>query len=343
MDKNYKIIFPEKSRVELVEWEMPRIGDGDILIKSEVSQISTGTELTMLECNVEPDSPWLENAVFPNYDVGYSMVGKVVAAGKSVSPDVIGRRVFVQANHQMYTAFPADAYEGLMWLPDSVTSEDATFCAIASITNGSIRCSGIEPGAACVVYGAGIIGQMVARFAKCAGSPKVFVADISDYRLNKLPEDPCFIPVNSARQNVPEFVRANTRNREGAPVVFETTGAAALVEEELKCVALNGKLIITSSPKGKSTISLDYCNRQGISIVGAHNFRVHPEVETSFNRWTRRRDSDYFLELLDKKQITVQETHTHRFHYKDAVAAYEMLKKDRSQALSVLIDWEEAQ
>lgn len=27
----------------LVEWEMPQIGDGEILIKVEVSQISTGT------------------------------------------------------------------------------------------------------------------------------------------------------------------------------------------------------------------------------------------------------------------------------------------------------------
>ena len=55
-------------------------GDEDLLIRLEISQISTGTELTMLEANVEPDSPWWENIVFPNYDVGYSAVGTVVAA-----------------------------------------------------------------------------------------------------------------------------------------------------------------------------------------------------------------------------------------------------------------------
>ena len=341
MEKNYKVIFPEKKKVEVAEWAMPEVGDNDLLIKVDVSQISTGTELTMLEANVEPDSPWQQNIVYPNLCVGYSSVGRIVAAGKDVSPDVIGKRVFAQAFHEKYAVYPADAYEGLMWVPENVASEDAVFCAIASITNGSIRCSEIRPGDACVVYGAGIIGQMVARFAKAAGSTRVFVADISDLRLSKLPQDPCFIPINSTRENVAEVVKKNTIGGEGVPVVFETTGAPALIPQELACLCQRGKLIITSSPKGKSLVDLDYCNRMGISIIGAHNFAVHPDVETPFNRWTKRRDSDYFLELLSKNQMTVNEMHTHRFHYKDAVAAYEMLMNDRTQALSVLIDWED--
>ena len=30
MDKNYKVVFTEKGKVELVEWEMPKVGDKDI-------------------------------------------------------------------------------------------------------------------------------------------------------------------------------------------------------------------------------------------------------------------------------------------------------------------------
>lgn len=37
--KNYKVIFPAKNKVELVEWEMPEVGDNDILIKTEISLI----------------------------------------------------------------------------------------------------------------------------------------------------------------------------------------------------------------------------------------------------------------------------------------------------------------
>ena len=340
MDKNYKVVFTAPKQVELVEWDMPDVGDDDILIKLAVSQISTGTELTMLEANVEADSPWWQNIAFPNYDVGYSAVGTVVAVGKNVDSAKLGKRVFVQANHEKYIVFPANAAEGLMWLPDKVASEDAAFCAIASITNGSIRCSQINPGDACVVYGAGIIGQMVARFAKIAGSPRVYVVDVSDFRLSKLPKDPCFIPINSAKQNVAEAVKAHPWDEEGVPVVFETTSVPALIQQELACLCQRGKLIITSSPKGKALVDLDYCNRKGISIIGAHNYAVHPLQASPFNHWTKRRDSEYFLELLDKGQMSVREMHTDRYSYKDAAAAYEMLMADRTKALSVLIDWE---
>lgn len=341
MDKNYKVIFPKQNVVELVEWEMPEVGDKDMLIKAEISQISTGTELTMLELNVEPNSPWANSITYPVENVGYSMVGKVVAVGKDVDPALVGKRVFTSGRHQMYSVVKADAYEGLAWIPDNVPSEDAVFAVIGCISNGSIRAAEIKPGDACVVYGAGIIGQMVARLAHAAGSTKVFVADISDNRLSKLPDDPCFIPVNSAKVNVPEFVKANTRNNEGAPFVFETTSVGALVEEELKCLAYRGKLIITSSPKTKSVVDFDFCSRKGITIIGAHNHIVHAPVETSHNRWTRRRDMDYILELLSKGQMTVNEMHTHRANYKDAVSMYHMLVKDRTQALSVILEWED--
>lgn len=341
MDKNYKVVFTEKGKVELMEWEMPKVGDKDILVKAEVSQISTGTELTMLEGNVEPNSPWMANIVYPNYKVGYSMVGQIVEVGANVSTDLIGKRVFIQAPHQKYNVFPADSYEGMMLLPDSVSSEDAVFCAIASITNGSVRCSQLAPGDACVVYGAGIIGQMVARFAKIAGSTQIFVADVSDFRLSMLPNDPCFIKINSSKEKVIDVVKKNTYKGLGVPVVFETTSVPSLVQEELMCLYKRGKLIVTSSPKGKSLIDLDYCNRKGLTIIGAHNNAVHPTAESPFNRWTKRRDSDFFLELLDKKQMTVHEMHTHRVNYKDAVSAYEMLVKDRTQALSVLLTWED--
>ena len=341
MEKNYKVMFPEKSKVALVECEMPVVGDGDILVKSEVSQISTGTELTILEANVEPDSPWQKNICFPKERIGYSVVGKVVAAGKDVSPEVIGKRVFMLQPHKKYNVVKADAYEGIMWIPDGVDSNEAVFAAIAQITNGSIRGANIRPGDACVVYGAGLIGQMVARFAKIAGSTKIFVADVSELRLNMLPDDPCFVKLNSREVNVPEYIQKVMAKDKGVPFVFETTSVPSLVAEELKCLCKFGKLIITSSPKGKSLVDFDYVNRKGITIIGAHNNAMHPNHETFMNRWTCRRDSDFFLELLEKKQISVKEMNTHRFHYTDAPKAYEMLMKDRTQALSVLIDWED--
>ncbi len=339
MEKNYRIMFTAQKKVELQECEMPTVGDDDILLETIVSQISTGTELTLLEGNVEPGSPWEENLVYPQ-EPGYSNVGKIIAVGKNVSKDLIGKRMLTLETHKKYYTISSLEYQNMM-VPGSVKSDEAAFGVIAQITMGSIRISGLRPGDACVVYGAGLIGQMVARFAKAAGATKVFVTDVSDLRLDKLPDDPCYIKINSAKEKVADIVKQNTTNGEGAAIVFETTSCQHLIMEEIYCLCKRGKLIITSSPKGNSVVDLEYCNRMGISIIGAHNSAVHTSCEVPGDPWTRRRDSDYFLELLEKKQTTVSEMITHEVNYRNAVEMYHMLMADRTQALAVHINWED--
>lgn len=336
MDKNYKVIFSEKGKVEFVEWPMPEVGDDELLLKAEITQISTGTELTML------NGGWNNNVAFPCYDVGYSNCGTVVAIGKNIPKEYLGKRMMTINNHQKYTIVkntPDRAYHDMVFVPEGVEPEDAVFATLAVVANGSIRCSQIRPGEACVVYGAGIVGQMVARLAKLAGSTTVIVADVSDLRLCMVPKDPCFVTVNSQTTYVPQFVKETFAKDSGVPYVFETTGVGALAQEQLLCLCKRGKLIITSSPKTSSTIDLNYVNSLGLSIIGAHNSAVHPVVETPFNRWTRRRDTDFLLEAMAKKMFSAKDLNTHRYHYKDALAAYEMLINDRTQAMSVVLDW----
>lgn len=340
MNKNYRVCFTAKSQVELQECEIPAVGDDQFLVKLEISQISTGTELTQLEGNVDEGSTWEKDIVFPRIP-GYSAVGKIVAVGKNVSQDLVGKRVGTSFKHQMYQVFDADQLDtSYNLIPDNVAASDAVFATISCITMASIRFSQIRPGDVCVVYGAGLIGQLVARNAKNAGAATVIVADVADKRLDLVPKDPTFIPVNSMKVDMPEFVMGLT-NGKGADIVFETTSHPGLIEQQLHCLRAKGKLIITSSPKGKSTVDFDYCSRRCLTIIGAHNVTTHTKVETLADRWTTRNDRGYFIEMLSKKMIDVSSLHTHTYHYKDAVSAYEMLMKDRTQALSVTINWED--
>ena len=71
MEKNYRLVFVEKGKVVLEECEIPAVGDNELLLKTEVTQISTGTELTRLEGNVEKGSAWEKDIVYPIYP-GYS-------------------------------------------------------------------------------------------------------------------------------------------------------------------------------------------------------------------------------------------------------------------------------
>lgn len=337
MDKNYQVIFPEKAIVEVREVEVPEINDDQFLIKTLVSQISTGTELTRLMANVDETSTWNQDIIYPVYP-GYSNVGEIVATGKNINPEWLGRRVLTPNFHMKYSVADVD---GRYWfLPDNVDSEEAVFGIIAQITLGSIRGACIRLGETVAVFGAGLIGQFVARFAKLAGALNVVVIDVSDFRLNLVPKERGFITVNSSKENVRDVIKS-VNDGKLAEVVFETTGVQSIAQTEMECVGKNGKLIITSSPRGSSVIDFDYCSRMGITIVGAHNHAIHPMVATDHNPWTRWADTNYFIKLLEKEYLSVKNLITHRVSFRDAEKMYKMLYEDRSKAMGVHLYWED--
>ncbi|MBQ7718243.1 MAG: zinc-binding alcohol dehydrogenase [Clostridia bacterium] len=343
MDKNYQVVFTAQNKVELSEVPMPEPSDEEVLVKTIVTQISTGTELTRLMGNVDADSSWTNEMKYPTYP-GYSNVGKVVGVGKNVDPSMIGKIVYSGCPHAKYgKRMASDLVPGWSYVtpvPDGVDYDEAVFAAVAGITLGSARVSQIKLGETAVVFGAGLIGQFVARFAKLAGALNVIVADVSDFRLSLLPDDCCFISVNSSKTDVAEFIKEHN-NGNLADVVFETTGYHPLIQSEIECLVKNGRIIITSSPKGRSTVDFDYCNRKGITIIGAHNSAVHPKIATTLNPWTAHRDKEYYLQLLQRKQLSVKNMITHKANYKDAAKMYEMLMEDRTKALAVNLYWED--
>lgn len=337
--QNYQVVFTAKNKVELQKCEMPQPAPGEFLAQTTISQISIGTELTCLQGNVEPGTLWEKDVVFPRIP-GYNNIAKIIAVGEGVDPALIGRRIQSDQKHVRFFTINASKTESYRLIPTGVEDKEAVFATMGCIVLASIRMAQVRPGDVCVVYGAGVIGQMLARLVYTAGAGKVFVSDMSDLRLEKLPACAGIIPVNTARENLQDVIRENNDGRL-ADIVFETTSVGALAQQQAECLERFGKLVITSSPKGRSTIDLDYCNRRCITIMGVHNYTYHTKVETNNNRWTRHRDAELVLELLRQKRITTAEMVTHEENFKNAVAMYEMLMADRTQALGVNLIWED--
>ena len=337
--ENYEVLFVAKSKVELVPCEMPQPGPGEFLAQTTVTQISIGTELTYLEGNVEEGTPWSKDIIFPRQP-GYNCVAKIIVVGEGVSADLIGKHFQTSMKHRKYFVLNAGETDKYRFVPEGVDDKTAVFSNMGTITMASVRMAQLRPGDVCVVFGAGIIGQMVARLAYICGAAKVIVCDVSDLRLSKLPKQPGMIGVNSAKCDIKDVIRQNNNGRL-ADVVFETTSVGALAQQEIECLEPFGKLVVTSSPKGRSTIDLDYCNRRCITVMGVHNVVYHRAGGTNANRWTSARDNELMLELMHQKRLTTAEMVTHEVSYRDAVAVYEMLMADRTQALGVNLLWED--
>lgn len=348
MEKNYQVVFTERNKVELLEVPMPTLKKGELLVKTIVSQISIGTELTLLEMNVDEDSTWMKGIAGEDCDCGatveypcypgYSNVAEIIGVGEGVDRSLIGKRINSMIPHVKYATIEHNGH--LQFIADGVDSDEAVFGTIATVTMGSVRASKIRAGETVVVFGAGLIGQMVARQALIVGAYNVIVADLSDERLALLPKDNCIIPVNTAKEDIRKVIRKYNGGKL-ADVVFETTSHPGLTQSQMECLAMCGRLVITSSPKGKSNIDFDYCSRLGITVIGAHNFMTHPPVQTPQNPWTQLADAVYYQKLLERSKISAGGMITHRVSYKDAVDAYKMLVSDRTKALAVHLYWED--
>src|SRR5712692_8487696 len=78
------VTFSGPRTVELVEQPVPAPGPEQVVVKTLVSLISTGTELTGFSGDFPENSAWARYVRYP-WPAGYSNVGQVVEVGANVT------------------------------------------------------------------------------------------------------------------------------------------------------------------------------------------------------------------------------------------------------------------
>lgn len=335
MESNAVVLFPQPRVVVIEDEPIPSPGDGEMLVKTQCTLISTGTELSILSGEFAPGSAWSAYGRFP-FRPGYDNVGVVVEAGREVDRDWIGRTVCSYGPHAAYfTLTPGAVYPPP---PDGVLNEQAVFFTLAEIAMIGIRRSGVQIGEAVAIYGAGLLGQLTARLCRLCGARPVVAIDVAPARLRFLPDDPAVIPVDAREEDAVEVVNRATKGRK-ADIVFELTGNPDIIPREFAVLRNQGRFVVLSSPRGASQFDFhDLCNAPSFTIIGAHN-GSHPETETPGNPWTKKRDVELFFDLLAAGDISVDGLISHRERYTEAPRIYKMLLEDRSEAMGVVFDW----
>lgn len=331
---NKTVVFTSAGEVELQDKEMPKPAAGEVLIETEVSLVSTGTELTFLSGECPENSKWSGYIHYPMTS-GYSNVGIVKETGEGVSKEWIGKRVASFSKHAQYVIAKEAELRVIRY---DITPEEATFFAIAEVGLNGIRRTKIEIGNRVVVYGAGVIGQLLVRYLLAGGCTEIIVVNRTEKRLEYLPKSLAVIPVSSLQKNVADVVREVTQG-EMADIVFETTGNADLIPEEFKVLHQQGKMCILSSPRKATKFDFhDFCNAGSFDIIGAH---ISSQAERSSfdNPWTCVRNSETFFRMLATGQMEVASLISHRVPYTEAPQVYKSLLKDRTQSMGVVFEW----
>jgi 2-desacetyl-2-hydroxyethyl bacteriochlorophyllide A dehydrogenase len=331
------LVFPEPRRAVLEEHDVPDPGAGQVLVRSLVTLISTGTDLTAYSGDFPRDRPssWARYVKYP-FRPGYSSVAEVVSLGSGVEGFAVGQHVFNRASHTSLAVQPVDR---LVPLPEAVPIEEAAFAGISSIAMNGVRMAELALGEAVVVVGMGIVGEMAMQYARLSGAFPLVAVDLSDQRLENATRFGATHAVNPGREELPARLAEITRGRK-ADAVFEVTGNPNVIPSLPPLIRRGGRLILLGSPRGPSTLDFhDEVHTFGLRVIGAHASNT-PQHELPDNPWTWERNATLFLDLLQAGRVNVADLITHRFSWRQGPEAFEKLLADRTQFRGVILDWE---
>ena len=330
--KSKIISFTAVHKAELVETEIGRVKENEVLTEMEYTVVSGGTE----RANIMG----MENAGgnhFPK-NLGYCGVGRVLEVGSAVTNVAAGDRVLVYYGiHAKYNIRPeADITKVAN---EKIPSLDAAFVIIASMGLGGVRKLEIELGESAMVMGLGLLGMFGVQFCRLSGAYPVIAADLNPARRElalKLGADYALDP------SAPDFtqqVMAITGGK-GVRATVEVTGVSAAMKQALECASWMGRIALLGCTR-VSDCAIDYyqqVHRPGVKLIGAHNF-IRPKVESYPHHWTHQDDCKAILDLIAAGRIQVAPIVSRVVSPEDAPEIYDQLCDDPNFPLGTVFDW----
>lgn len=362
--------------LKVSELPLPQVKPGHLLVRNHHSLISAGTEkstISIAQKNLmgkAMDRPDLVKKVvnqvkargvmdtvkmvFDRLDspvaLGYSCAGEVLAVGANGGGEEafkVGDLVACAgqnfASHAEVVTVPHNLCNRI---PEGVSTQDASYVAIASIAMQGVRQADPKLGDVVAVIGVGLLGQLVTQFLLANGC-RVIAYDIDVEKLKHV-----------------EALGADS-----------ATKAADLVQRGLSLTDGHGvdSVIITASTKSDEPVTLagELCRKKGtVVVVGAVGMNIPRETyyakELSFKlstsygpgrydseyedkgndypygyvRWTEGRNMSAFLQMLSRKSIDLSYLTTHSYDISQANEAYDLIMNNSEPYLGVVIAYE---
>ncbi len=320
-----RVMARPDNRIEIEGFEPRPPGPSEVMIATEVTLISAGTELAMLAEGHEAFCP------------GYSNVGRVVALGHDVEGFGIGDRALslgCHASHVTVSAAPAS----IVRVPETVSPEEAAFGVLGSVSAHGVRKARLEMGEYVLVTGMGLVGQLALQFAAQAGCETLIASDLSESRLAIAHELTGAVTLNPATCKIAEEIQRITEGR-GLDCIIEASGYPDHLPELFDLARIGGRILLLGSIWHR-TVEVDFMpfHLKELTLIGAHQPKC-PTVATPAFPWTQQYNRSQTLKMIGDGRLNVRRLITHILPCTEAAEAYRLLCEERDRALGVVLDF----
>ena len=368
--QNYKT-----GEVKLVEVPVPACRPGGVVVRSEYSLVSAGTELMKIaeskmsllgKARARPDQvrKVLESVsqqgvgatyrkVMNRLDsytpLGYSLSGTVV---ESMVPELpVGSRVACGGNeYALHAEFNYVPRNLCALVPDGVKAEHAAFATVGAIAMQAFRRSDATIGETVCVIGLGLIGQLLVQIADAAGvhvvgldpsEERCGLAERSGARAAGAPEGPS---ASRVRERILELTDGH-----GADVVFLAAAtdsdqpvsmAVEIARDKARIVDV-GKLPLDLpwKPYYEKEIDVRFSRSYGPGRYDPRYEEEGVDYPIGYVRWTEQRNMRSFLELVAADKIQLESLIDEIIPFDGSVQAYERLLSGESRAIGSLFGY----
>jgi L-iditol 2-dehydrogenase len=327
--------------VRLEEWPVPKVGPGELLIRTRASGIC-GSDLM----------EWYRIKKAPLV-LGHEITGEVVEVGPGQSTFNVGDRVFSAhhvpcgkcryclSGHQSvcdllrtthfdpggfaeYIRVPKINVElGTYRLPDEMTFDEGSFIEPLACVLRAQRFAKFTEGQAVLVIGSGISGLLHVQLARARGAARIIATDISDFRLNAARQFGADATIHGA-----EDVPARLRDLNGgrlADLVIVCTGAMPAIQQALKSIDRGGTLLFFAPTAAGVDVPIPLFDfwRDEISTVTSYAGSGEDLLES--------------MELIRARKVRVADMVTHRLPLAEAERGFQLTASGQD-SIKVIID-----
>lgn len=276
--------------------------------------------------------------------IGHEFSGEVVAVGEDAPQDLIGKRgavfplipcrqcdpcltgSYAMCEDYDYLGSRRDGgFAEYCLLPSAwhlIPSQNASMEALAMtepacVAQHAVRRAQVKAGQFLVIYGAGPIGIMAARWAKLFGA-EVLLVDIADDKI-AFAQGKGLAAVNSLKEDVSEAVR---RRHDGklADAAIEGTGAGPALAGCVRCVRPKGTIALLGNPAGETKLPNEIHSMMLRKEVNIHGVWNSSRAPYPIDEWA------YTVRMMDEGKLQVEDLITDRLTLRQLPAAMEAIR-----------------
>ena len=335
-----KVIIHRALDVTMEEFEMPEQSRScDVLIQTEWSFISTGTELanfTGRDRGVYVPGNW--NA-YP-YVPGYANCGRVLACGAPAAEMEVGQRVFTMAKHVSHYWVPTDDPDCLLVpVPEDISGDVAAAMRMGLVAMTALQTSEFDLNDHVAILGLGLVGNLAAQLFALSGARVIGVDPVESRRALARR-----VGVEHVIGEDSEMIEEQLRDLSGGGVgvVVDAVGHAAIAASGIRAVKPYGEVILLGSPRQEYTEDLNRflepIHYQWVTIKGALEHRIPRNPGRGIRRSVAS-NAATVLDLVRSGRLEFDKLISHRMRPDHIGRAYDGLLNHPETYWGVALDW----